>query len=139
MNMRQKSTRRILQRAAPVTTTRVAFGIFRAVLLGVCAIGLMERASFAAGADPLQEFGIQVITVLLRLVGILAVAGGLIVVARLITGASVGGSRQAGEAILSAAAIIAGVAFALFAPQIIQNVIDSLGAGFTLPTMPTPN
>lgn len=129
-----------------VTTSRlrkhalgIALGALRIAAAGLCALGTMEHASFAAGADPLQEFGVQVITVLLRLVGILAVAGGLIVVARLITGASVGGSRQSGEAILSAAAIIGGVAFALFAPQIIQNVIDSLGTGFSLPTMPTPN
>lgn len=133
MNMNVTTSR--LRKHAP----GVVLGVLRIAAAGLCALGAMERASFAAGADPLQEFGVQVITVLLRLVGILAVAGGLIVVARLITGASVGGSRQSGEAILSAAAIIGGVAFALFAPQIIQNVIDSLGTGFTLPTMPTPN
>jgi hypothetical protein len=117
------------------TRARIAWFAARLAIMTLAIAGVSERHVFAA-EDPLVTFGQQVINTLLRVVGLLAVAGGLITGGRLIFGASVGGSRTASDAILSAAAIIGGLAFALFAPQIVQNVIESLGGGFEMPVMP---
>jgi hypothetical protein len=124
-------------RARRHTPPKHVFRCARIAVIGLACVGALHRQAFAAGGDPLVSFGQQAINTLLTIVGLLAVGGGLITGARLIFGASVGGSRVASDAILSAAAIIGGLAFALFAPQIVQNIVTALGAnGFQLPQMP---
>ena len=126
--------------AAATRGARVArlFALTRVLLMFVSAMVLLEHPAFAQ-TDPLDTFGLEVIRVLLRLVGILAVAGGLIIASRLIGGASLGGSRVVGESVMAGAAVLGGIAFAIYMPTIVGNLIASIGAGgFQMPQMPVP-